>query len=81
MAIHTIEGVTPEVLDKGLSELKSSGFTVDGNRVAGMGVEATYELTANVLTVTVEKAPAFLGGALESLPGTGCNAISRCLRS
>ena len=66
MAIHTIEGVTPEVLDKGLNELKSSGFTVDGNRVAGMGVEATYELTANVLTVTVEKAPAFLGGALES---------------
>jgi hypothetical protein len=31
-----------------------------------MGVEATYELAANVLTVNVEKAPAFLGGALES---------------
>jgi hypothetical protein len=31
-----------------------------------MGVEATYELAANVLTVNVEKAPAFLGSALET---------------
>ncbi len=57
MATHTIEGVTPEVLDKGLGELKSSGFTVDGNRVSGMGVEATFELAVGVLTVHVEKAP------------------------
>ena len=61
MPIHTIEGVTPEVLDKGLRELKDAGFTVDGNRVSGMDVEATYELTADVLTVNVERAPAFLG--------------------
>jgi hypothetical protein len=66
MAIHTIEGVTPEVLDKGLGELKSSGFTVDGNRVSGMGVEAVFELTGGVLTVNVEKAPAFLAGAVET---------------
>jgi hypothetical protein len=61
MAIHTIEGVTPEVLDKGLGELKHTGFTVDGNRVSGMGVEASFELTNDVLTVNVEKAPALLG--------------------
>jgi hypothetical protein len=66
MAIHTINGVTPEVLEKGLGELKSSGFTVDGNRVSGMGVEATFELAAEVLTVNVEKAPAFLGGMIEA---------------
>jgi hypothetical protein len=66
MAIHTIEGVTPAVLEKGLSELRSSGFTVDGNRVSGMGVEATYALGANVLTVDVEKAPAFLGSMVEN---------------
>ena len=66
MAIHTIEGVTPEVLDKGLGELKASGFTVDGNRVSGMGVEATFELAANVLTVNVEKSPAFLGSMVET---------------
>lgn len=65
MAVHTIEGVTPEVLDKGLNELKSSGFSVDGNRVVGLGVEATYELAANTLTVNVEKAPPFLGGMVE----------------
>jgi hypothetical protein len=66
MAIHTIEGVTPEVLEKGLSELRSSGFTVDGNRVSGMGVEATFELAASVLTVNVEKSPAFLGSMVET---------------
>ena len=66
MAIHRIEGVTPQVLDKGLSELQSSGFTVEGNRVAGMGVEATFELAANVLTVNVEKAPSFLGDMVEN---------------
>lgn len=65
MATHTIEGVTPEVLDKGLGELRDSGFTVDGNRVSGMGVEATFELDAGVLTVNVEKAPAFLGSMVE----------------
>ena len=66
MAIHTIEAVTPAVLEKGLGELRSSGFTVDGNRVSGMGVEATYLLAANVLTVDVEKAPAFLGSMVEN---------------
>ena len=66
MAIHTIEGVTPEVLDKGLGELKSSGFTVDGNRVSGMGVEATFELAAGVLTVNVEKTPPYLGSMVET---------------
>jgi hypothetical protein len=66
MAIHTIEGVTPEVLDKGLGELKRSGFTVDGNRVSGMGVEASFELTNDVLTVNVEKAPALLGSMVET---------------
>ncbi|MGA9719699.1 MAG: hypothetical protein WBQ79_15580 [Acidobacteriaceae bacterium] len=66
MAIHTIEGVTPAVLEKGLGELRSSGFTVDGNRVSGMGIEATYALAANVLTVDVEKAPAFLGSMVET---------------
>ncbi len=65
MAIHRIEGVTPEVLDKGLGELQSSGFTVDGNRVTGMGVEASFELAASVLTVNVEKAPPFLGDMVE----------------
>jgi hypothetical protein len=66
MAVHTIESVTPEVLEKGLGELRSSGFTVDGNRVAGMGVEATYELKGDVLTVNVEKSPAYLGGMVEA---------------
>jgi hypothetical protein len=66
MAIHTIEGVTPEVLDKGLGELKSAGFTVDGNRVSGMGVEASFELTDDVLTVNVERSPAFLGNMVET---------------
>lgn len=65
MPIHTIEGVTPEVLTKGLGELKSAGFTVDGNRVSGMGIEATYGLAADVLTVNVEKAPSFLGNMVE----------------
>jgi hypothetical protein len=66
MAIHTIEGVTPQVLDKGLGELRSAGFTVDGNRVSGMGVEASFGLTDGVLTVNVEKAPQFLGGMVET---------------
>jgi hypothetical protein len=65
MAIHTFEDVTPAVLEKGLAELSSSGFTVDGNRVSGMGIEATYKLAANVLTVNVEKAPAFLDSLVE----------------
>jgi hypothetical protein len=65
MAIHTIEGVTPDVLDKGLGELKGSGFTVDGDRVSGMGVEASFELTDGVLRVNVEKAPPFLEGIVE----------------
>jgi hypothetical protein len=66
MPIHTIDGVTPEILDKGLGELRNTGFAVDGNRVSGMGIEATYALNANVLTVDVEKAPAFLGGLVEA---------------
>ena len=66
MAIHTIEGVTPEILGKGLGELRSSGFTVDGNRVSGMGVEATFELAAGVLTVNVEKSPPYLGSMVET---------------
>jgi hypothetical protein len=66
MPIHTIEGVTPEILDKGLGKLKSAGFTADGNHVSGMGVEATFELAADVLTVNVEKAPAFLGSMVET---------------
>ena len=66
MATHTIEGVTPEILDKGLGELKSSGFTVDGNRVSGMGVEATFKLAAGVLTVHVEKSPPYLGSMVET---------------
>lgn len=66
MPIHTIEGVTPDVLQTGLNNLKDSGFTVEGNRVSGMGIEATFELTANVLTVNVEKAPAFLGSMVEN---------------
>lgn len=66
MAIHTIEGVTPEVLAKGLGELKNAGFTVEGNRVSGMGVAASFELTGQVLTVNVEKSPAFLGNMVET---------------
>ncbi|HEY3989907.1 MAG TPA: hypothetical protein VGM02_11450 [Acidobacteriaceae bacterium] len=66
MAIYTFEGVTPEVLDKGFGELRSSGFAVDGNRVSGMGVEASFELTDDVLTVNVEKSPAYLGGMVEA---------------
>lgn len=66
MAIHTIEGVTPEVLEKGLGELRSAGFAVDGNRVSGMGVEASFELTNDVLTVNVERSPAFLGSMVET---------------
>ena len=65
MPIHAIDGVTTEVLDKGLRELKDAGFIVDGNHVSGMGVEATFELVAGVLTVNVEKAPAFLGSMVE----------------
>jgi hypothetical protein len=66
MAIHRIENVTPETLGSGLNKLRDSGFTVDGNRVSGMGVEATFELVANVLTVNVEKSPAFLGSMVEN---------------
>jgi hypothetical protein len=65
MAIHRIEDVTPQVLDKGLRELQGSGFTVEGNRVTGMGVDATFELAANVLTVNLEKAPPLLGDMVE----------------
>ena len=66
MPIHTIEGVTSDVLQSGLNNLKDSGFTVEGNHVSGMGVEATFELAADVLTVNVEKAPAFLGSMIEN---------------
>ena len=65
MAIHTIEGVTLDILDKGLVELKGSGLTVDGDRVSGMGIEASFKLTDAVLTVNVEKAPPFLEGIVE----------------
>ena len=66
MPIHTIENVTPEVLENGLNQLRDSGFTVEGNRVSGMDIEATFELAANVLKVHVEKAPAFLGSMVEN---------------
>jgi hypothetical protein len=66
MAIHTFEDVTPAAMEKGLGELRNSGFTVDGSRVSGMGIEATYKLAANVLTVNVEKAPAFLDSLVEN---------------
>lgn len=66
MPIHTIENVTPETLASGLNQLRNSGFTVEGNRVSGMGIEATFELAANVLKVDVEKAPAFLGSMVEN---------------
>ena len=49
-----------------MGELKSSGFTVDGNRVSGMGVEATFKLAAGVLTVNVEKTPPYLGSMVET---------------
>lgn len=65
MAIHTIQGVTPDILNSGLNKLSASGFTVDGNRVSGMGIEASYELVGSVLTVNVEKAPPFLGSMVE----------------
>ena len=65
MAIHTIEGVTLDILDKGLGELKGSGLTVDGDRVSGMGIEASFKLTDAVLTVNVERAPPFLEGIVE----------------
>jgi hypothetical protein len=39
---------------------------VDGNRVSGMGVEATFELAAGVLTVHVEKSPPYLGSMVET---------------
>lgn len=66
MIIHTIEGVTPRILESGLNSLRDSGFSVAQNRVSGMGIEATFELAANVLTVTVEKSPAFLAGMVEN---------------
>lgn len=65
MATHTMNGVTPEVLAKGLGELRDAGFSIDGNAVSGMGIEATYKLEAEVLTVDVEKAPPFLEGIVE----------------
>jgi hypothetical protein len=65
MATYVIEGVTPEILAKGLDELRDSGFTVDGNAVSGMGIQATYKLEAETLTVDVEKAPPFLAGMVE----------------
>ncbi len=49
-----------------MGELRNSAFTVDGNGVSGMGIEATYKLAANVLTVNVEKAPAFLDSLVEN---------------
>jgi hypothetical protein len=66
MAIHTIEGITPDVLNTGLNRLRDSGFTVNGNHVSGMGIEAIYELTGSVLTVNVEKAPPFLASMVEN---------------
>jgi hypothetical protein len=65
MATYVIEGVTPEILAKGLDELRDSGFTVDGNAVSGMGIQATYKLEGEALTVDVEKAPPFLAGMVE----------------
>jgi hypothetical protein len=66
MAIHRIENVTPETLQTGLDKLRDSGFTVEGNRVSGMGIEAAFEHVGNVLTVNVEKAPPFLGSMIEN---------------
>jgi hypothetical protein len=65
MATYVIESVTPETLAKGLDELRDSGFTVDGNAVSGMGIEATYNLEGGALTVNVQKAPPFLAGMVE----------------
>ena len=65
MATHTIEGVTPAKLEAGLAKLKNSGLKVDGNKVTGMGVEATYALNGETLTVDVEKAPMFFEGMIE----------------
>ena len=65
MAIYVIESVTPETLAKGLDELRDSGFTVDGNTVSGMGIEASYKLEGEALTVNVQKAPSFLAGMVE----------------
>jgi hypothetical protein len=60
-----MEGVTPEILAKGLDELRDSGFTIDGNAVSGMGIEANYKLEGEALTVNVEKAPPFLESMVE----------------
>jgi hypothetical protein len=65
MATYVMEGVTPEILAKGLDELRDSGFTIDGDAVSGMGIAATYKLEGEALTVNVEKAPAFLEGMVE----------------
>jgi hypothetical protein len=63
---YRLENVSPEILDAGLAKLKKSGFTVEGNDVKGMGVEATYAHEGTTLTVTVEKQPPFLGSMIES---------------
>ena len=65
MATYVIESVSPETLAKGLDQLRDSGFTVDGNAVSGMGIEATYNLEGEALTVNVQKAPPFLAGMVE----------------
>jgi hypothetical protein len=63
---YTIENISAEKLEAGLAKLRNSGFSVDGNNVKGMGVEATYALTGTSLNVTVEKHPPFMGGMIES---------------
>jgi len=65
MATYTIKNISQEKLDAGLAKLQKSGFTVEGNDVKGMGVEATYAHEGTTLTVTVEKHPPFLGGMIE----------------
>jgi hypothetical protein len=66
MATYVIEGVTPATLAKGLGELRDSGFTTDGNAVSGMGIEATFTLQGESLTVNVAKAPPFLESMVEN---------------
>jgi hypothetical protein len=65
-AVYTIENITSEKLESGLAKLRKSGFTVEGNKVKGMGVEATYALEASTLSITIEKQPPFLGSMIES---------------
>ena len=64
--MYTITGVSPEKLEAGLGKLRKSGFKVEDNRVAGMGVEATYFVAGDTLSVDVQKAPPFVGGMIES---------------